>query len=44
MTDEGGCYEPGEYCRTSDEGTSGVAGDGQPITCENNDGWRWEAT
>lgn len=41
-TDEGGCYEPGEYCRTSDEGTTGVAGDGKSITCEDNNGWRWE--
>jgi hypothetical protein len=21
---------------------SGVAGDGEAITCEDNDGWRWE--
>jgi len=42
MTDSGGCYEPGEYCRDSDHGVSGVAGDGETITCEDNDGWRWE--
>jgi hypothetical protein len=42
ISDEGTCYEPGEYCRYSDEGTSGIAGDGEPITCEDNDGWRWE--
>jgi hypothetical protein len=36
------CYEPGEYCRDSDHGSSGVAGDGEAITCEDNDGWRWE--
>jgi hypothetical protein len=41
-TDSGGCYEPGEYCRDSDHGTSGVAGDGEAITCEDNNGWRWE--
>ena len=42
LTNAGNCYEPGEYCRTSDHGTSGVAGDGEAIICENNDGWRWE--
>jgi surface rod structure-forming protein G len=42
LTNGGNCYEPGEYCRTSDYGTSGVAGDGESITCEDNDGWRWE--
>jgi len=42
LSDEGTCYEPGEYCRDSDHGVSGVAGDGETITCEDNDGWRWE--
>lgn len=42
LTDSGGCYEPGEYCRGSDHGMSGVAGDGEGITCEDNNGWRWE--
>jgi hypothetical protein len=42
LSDEGTCYEPGEYCRYSDEGTTGVAGDGEQIVCEDNDGWRWE--
>jgi hypothetical protein len=41
-TDAGNCYEPGEYCRDSDHGVSGVAGDGKAISCEDNDGWRWE--
>lgn len=44
LTNSGNCYEPGEYCRDDDHGTSGIAGDGQAITCENNDGWRWEPT
>jgi hypothetical protein len=44
LTNAGNCYEPGEYCRNADHGTSGVAGDGDAITCEDNDGWRWEAT
>jgi len=42
ISDEGTCYKPGEYCRDDDHGTSGVAGDGEAITCEDNDGWRWE--
>jgi len=42
LSDEGTCYEPGEYCRDSDHGMNGVAGDGEQITCEDNDGWRWE--
>ena len=42
LSDEGTCYEPGEFCRTTDHGISGVAGDGKVITCEDNDGWRWE--
>lgn len=42
LSDEGTCYEPGEYCRDDDHGTSGMAGDGEAITCEDNDGWRWE--
>lgn len=42
ISDEGTCYEPGEYCRDDDHGLSGTAGDGEAITCEDNDGWRWE--
>ena len=41
-TSSGNCYEPGEYCSDADHGTSGVAGDGEPIVCENKNGWRWE--
>ena len=44
LTDSGGCYEPGAYCRNADHGTSGIAGDGEAITCEDNNGWRWEPT
>jgi hypothetical protein len=44
LTDGGNCYEPGEFCRDSDHGVTGVAGDGKTITCEDNDGWRWEPT
>jgi hypothetical protein len=42
LTNAGGCYEAGEFCRASDHGASGIAGDGKPITCRNNNGWRWE--
>jgi hypothetical protein len=42
LSDEGTCYEPGEFCRDSDHGVVGVAGDGKTIECEDNDGWRWE--
>ncbi len=45
IDDEGGCYKPGEYCRDDDHGTTGRAGDGQTITCEDENGtWYWEAT
>ena len=44
LTNSGNCYEPGEYCRADDHGTSGIAGDGEAITCEYNNGWRWEPT
>lgn len=42
LTNGGNCYEPGEFCRNSDHGVAGVAGDGKTIRCEDNDGWRWE--
>jgi hypothetical protein len=42
LTNAGKCYEPGEFCRVSDHGMTGVAGDGEAIKCEDNDGWRWE--
>ena len=42
LTNGGRCYEAGEDCRNSDHGVSGVAGDGESITCEDRNGWRWE--
>jgi hypothetical protein len=42
LSNEGTCYEPGEFCRSSDHGAHGIAGDGKPIVCEDNNGWRWE--
>jgi hypothetical protein len=41
-TKGGNCYEPGEMCRKSDHGASGVSGGGENIVCRDNDGWRWE--
>jgi cardiolipin synthase len=44
IDDEGGCYEPGEYCRDDDHGATGRAGDGETITCEDENGtWYWES-
>lgn len=42
LTNGGNCYEPGEYCRNSDHGAYGVAGNGESIVCAYNNGWRWE--
>jgi cardiolipin synthase len=42
LSSAGHCYEPGEYCSGADHGMRGVAGDGEPIVCRDNDGWRWE--
>jgi hypothetical protein len=42
LTNGGNCYEPGEFCRDSDHGVTGIAGDGEKIICEDNNGWRWE--
>jgi len=42
LTNGGNCYEPGEYCRDSDHGMTGVAGDGERIQCVDDNGWRWE--
>jgi hypothetical protein len=42
LTNGGNCYEPGEFCRAADHGVTGLAGDGEVITCQDNDGWRWE--
>lgn len=38
----GNCYEPGEFCPVADYGMTGVAGNGESIICEDNNGWRWE--
>jgi hypothetical protein len=42
-TNAGNCYEAGEYCRASDAGTTGVAGDGEAIRCDpSGTRYRWE--
>jgi len=41
LTNGGKCYEPGEFCRVSDQGVTGLAGDGETIVCENDNGLRW---
>jgi hypothetical protein len=41
LSDDGTCYGPGDYCRAYEAGQSGVAVDGEAITCEYNHGWRW---
>jgi hypothetical protein len=42
-TSSGHCYLPGEYCRKSDYGKSGVAGDGAKITCKKyKNAYRWQ--
>lgn len=42
LTSSGNCYAPGQYCRNTDHGKSGIAGNGQRIVCKNQNGWRWE--
>lgn len=41
-TSTGHCYEPGEFCPHADAGMKGVAGNGEAIICEDNNGLRWE--
>lgn len=42
LTDGGNCYKPGEFCRTTDHGKTGIDANGDPIKCVDNDRWRWE--
>jgi hypothetical protein len=42
LTNSGNCYQPGEFCRATDHGASGIDDDGNPIVCRDNNGWRWE--
>ena len=41
-TPSGGCYKRGEFCSAAEHGESGVAGDGEAITCKQDGSyWRW---
>lgn len=42
LSNGGNCYSAGQYCRNSDHGATGVAGNGARIVCADNNGWRWE--
>ncbi len=42
LTNSGGCYQPGEFCRSSDHGATGRTASGETIVCRYNNGWRWE--
>jgi hypothetical protein len=42
LSSSGNCYSTGERCPAADHGLSGVAANGEAVTCENNDGWHWE--
>lgn len=43
LTSGGNCYRAGEYCRNSDHGMTGVAGNGEAIVCSGTGSrWRWE--
>jgi hypothetical protein len=42
-TPSGNCYKRGEFCSEAEHGETGVAGDGETITCEPvGSYWRWE--
>jgi hypothetical protein len=42
LTEDASCYRAGEFCPDSDHETTGRAGNGATITCEDDNGWRWE--
>jgi hypothetical protein len=44
LTNAGNCYRPGEQCRTADRGKSGRDAAGRPITCAQDNGWRWTSS
>jgi len=42
-TPSGNCYERGEFCSEAEHGETGVAGNGETITCRQvGSYWRWE--
>jgi hypothetical protein len=42
LSKAGNCYRPGQFCRASDHGVTGIDAFGERIQCLNNNGWRWE--
>lgn len=42
-TSSGNCYRAGEFCPARDHYATGVAGNGESIVCEDDNGWRWVA-
>jgi hypothetical protein len=43
LSNAGNCYNAGQFCRDADHGRSGIAGNGDAITCQDKNGWRWLA-
>jgi hypothetical protein len=43
LSNSGTCYRPGEFCRSSDHGATGLTADGRAIVCVDRNGWRWVA-
>ncbi|MBL7547385.1 PASTA domain-containing protein [Frankia sp. AgB1.9] len=41
-TSKGNCYKAGQLCPAAYHEQSGIAGNGEPIVCQDNNGWRWE--
>ena len=41
LSNAGNCYRPGQTCRKTDHGASGIDQDGEPITCQEANNWRW---
>jgi hypothetical protein len=42
LASSGNCYRAGETCPDADHGVSGTTATEGAVTCEDNDGWRWE--
>ncbi len=42
LSNSGTCYQPGEFCRSTDHGRTGRTASGEAIVCAYNNGWRWE--
>jgi hypothetical protein len=45
LSSSGNCYRAGQFCSASDNGKSGIAANGQKITCRpSGNRYRWEAS